>query len=64
MMQGKEEKMQGNEEKKRKENDIKMKSRNLEIAIAAEWRAFSSFLTSEFEGAKEGLNIVRRVTNA
>ena len=45
MMQGKEEK-----EKKKKK---KMKSRILEIAATAEWRAFSSFLTSEFKGAKE-----------
>ena len=26
-----------------------MKSRNLKIAVAVEWRAFSSFLTSKFE---------------
>ena len=32
-----------------------MKSRNLEIAAAAEWRAF---LTFEFESAKEGLNVI------
>ena len=46
--------MQGNKEKKRKEEEEKkMKSRILEIAAAAEWRAFSSFFTSEFKGAKE-----------
>ena len=44
--------MQWKEEKKRKESNIKMKSRNLEIVVAAEWRAFSSFLTFEFEGAQ------------
>ena len=42
--------MQGNDEKKKK----KMKSRILEIAVTADWRAFSSFLTSEFESAQEG----------
>ena len=42
--------MQGNEEKKRRK---KMKSRILEIAAAAEWMAFSSFLPSEFKGSKE-----------
>ena len=41
------------EMKKRKE-EKKMKSRILEIAAAAEWRAFLSFLPSEFKGAKEG----------
>ena len=51
--------MQGKEEKKRKENNKKMKSRNLEIAAVVEWRTFSSFLTFEFESAKEGLNVVR-----
>ena len=42
--------MQGKEEKKRK----KMKRRNLELAAAAEWRAFSSVLTSKFDIAQEG----------
>ena len=40
----------GRKEKKKK----KMKSRILEIAAAAESRAFLSFLPSEFKGAKEG----------
>ena len=43
--------MQGKEEKK---TIKKLKSRNLKIAAAAEWRAFLSFLTFEFEIAKEG----------
>ena len=40
----------GKKEKKEK----KIKSKILEIAAAAEWRAFLSFLPSEFKGAKEG----------
>ena len=44
--------MQGKEEKKRRRK--KMKSRILEIAAAAEWRKFLSFLTSKFKGSKEG----------
>ena len=44
--------MHGNEEKKKKKK--KMNSRILEIAAAAEWMAFLSFLTSEFESAQEG----------
>ena len=43
--------MQGKEEKKRRK---KIEEQNLEIAVAADWRAFSSFLTSEFESVQEG----------